>query len=386
MPIKLPGAFLVLSLIGISVTAQIIPPDRDPLPPDAKIGSYYSVLPLAGYTSDLGLFGGGFIQRINYDINRKPFLSTLKADITFSTTGNIVSQMQYERTRLFGSDFRSRIDFIGQREREGHYFGIGNNTEFSDSFFREEGNFYENREFFLKYRIRQGISSFGENGQIDFFGDAIFWHVNGISNGDETLISEQMPPGLGKSRVTQAGFGFIADSRNNEFAPSNGIRYELGFNTSQSILGSNYSFSGLKGDFRHFQTLFGNVTLAHNLRMEHTFGTAPFWALPIIGNEAGLRGYYRNRFRGSSSILNIVEIRSWLFTVFSDRIRVGAQTFWDTGRVYSEFDSNAFFDDWKHTFGAGGVVTLFNPDLILRGDIGFSDETWRIYFGAGYIF
>ncbi len=369
--------------IGI---AQVIPPDRAPLPSDAKIGSYYSVLPLLGYSSDQGFIGGGFLQRINYDINRKPFLSTLKTDLTFSTRGDIISQLQYERTRLFGNDIRSSIDFIGQRERQGHYFGIGNTTPFSSSEFNDGANYYENREFYLNYRIRNGLFSFGENGELDFFGETTFWYVNGISAGEDTRFYQDQPAGFGSNRVFKLGIGFIADSRNNEFSPSKGVRYEVSFNSSQSFLLSDYSFSSMRGDFRHFMPLTDRITLAHRFQAEHTLGNAPFWALPVIGNENGLRGFHRNRFRGESSVLNMIEIRSWLFSVLSGRVDVGMHAFWDTGRVYSEFDSSTFFDGWKRVFGVGGAITLLNPDFIVRGDIGFSNETWRIYFGAGYVF
>ncbi len=382
-----PLFFALFFLISVNnANAQVIPPDRDPLPPDAKIGSYYSVLPLLGYNSDQGFIGGGLLQRINYDINLRPFLSMLKTDITFSTNGEIISKLEYDRTRLFGSDIRSRIDFIGQRERKGHYFGIGNDSEFSDSAYEDSFNFYENREFFLNYIVRKGILAFGESGNLDFFGDVTFWRVNGLSTGDETLFFSDEPEGFGSARVVKAGFGFIADSRNSEFSPNTGVRYEVGFNTSHSVLFSNFSFTSLNGDFRHYFPLRHNITIAHRLVAEHTLGDAPFWSLPIIGNENGLRGYHRNRFRGDSSVLSMLELRTWLFSVFDDRIDIGMQTFWDTGRVYSDFDSGAFFDGWKQVFGIGTAFTLLNPDLIIRGDVGFSNETWRIYFGAGYVF
>ena len=50
-----------------------------------RIGSFYTVLPIGGYSSDWGFYGGGFFQRINYDMNVRPFLSILKADFSVST-------------------------------------------------------------------------------------------------------------------------------------------------------------------------------------------------------------------------------------------------------------------------------------------------------------
>lgn len=40
----------------------------------------------------------------------------------------------------------------------------------------------------------------------------------------------------------------------------------------------------------------------------------------------------------------------------------------------------------KQTFGIGGAVSILNPDFILRGEIAFSDEINRVYFGIGYLF
>ncbi len=381
--------FLLMILFPASLLGQVIPPERSEdghIISADRIGSYYSVFPLAGYTSDEGLFGGGFVQRINYGIDVRPFLSNLKTDFTISTRRNIISKLEYERTRTFGTDIRSRIDFIGQRIRQGHYFGIGNDTEFSDALFDEGYYFYENREVYFNYQARNTLFDFGENGIGDIYGGFTISYVNGLVRGEASKYDDDRPPGFGKNRVNKLGAGVIADSRDNEFAPTRGIRYEAGFSTSTSLFGSNYSFSTVRGELRHFIQLFDNVVLAHKMEMKHNIGQAPFWAMPIIGNEDGLRGYHMNRFRGDSSVLNMLELRTWLFSVLDGNIRFGGQVFWDSGRVFSETDSNNFFDDWKHAYGFGGVLSLFNPDFFIRGDFGFSDETFRMYFGAGYIF
>jgi outer membrane protein assembly factor BamA len=389
MKLKRAVLFLPLFMIASAVCAQVIPPERSEdghvISAD-RIGSFYSVLPLAGYTSDLGLFGGGFIQRINYGIDVRPFLSTMKTDFTISTKGNIVSKMEYERTRLFGRDIRSRVDFIGQRIRRDYYFGIGNDTEFSEDLLDGGYFYFDNRELYLNYQARRLIREYGTNGKLDFFGSFTLSRANGLTQGEATRFEEEMPPGFGKNWVNKIGFGLIADSRDHEFSPGSGIRYEFGFNTSSSIFGSDYSYSDVRAELRHFAGLLNNVVLAHRFEVRHNLGEAPFWALPVIGNQFGLRGYHRNRFRGDSSVLNMTELRTWLFSVFDGGVRIGAQAFWDTGRVFSDADSNSIFDDWHHTFGFGGAITLFNPDFIVRGDVGFSDETMRIYFGAGYIF
>lgn len=359
--------------------------DNAPISAD-RIGSFYSILPIAGYSSDWGVYGGGFLQRINYGVGVEPFLSNLETDITVSTKGYFVSKLEYERTKTFGLDLRSRFEFIGQRITQGQYFGIGNDTDFSKTLYDDGFNFYENRELFLKFIIRKQVGEFSESGKLDLFATSTFWRVNSITRGEESLFSNEEPSGFNTSSIGKIGIGAILDSRDDEFTPSKGIQYEAGFNIAPSIFGFDFAYSEASIDLKQFVTLFSDVVLANRVKYDHTFGSAPFWAMPILGNNEGLRGYYLNRFRGDNSILSMTELRSWLFSVWNDQIRVGSHLFWDTGRVYSDFDSNAFFEEWKHSIGFGFTFTLFHPDLILRSDFGFSNEAFRFYFGTGYVF
>lgn len=351
-----------------------------------RIGSFYSILPIAGYNSDWGVYGGGFFQRINYDVGVEPFLSNLKMDFTISTRGYFISKLEYERTKIFGFDLRNRFEFIGQRITRGHYFGIGNNTTFSESKFDEGYYFYENRELYLKYNLRKKVGNFSESGNIDLFGTTTFWRVNGLPRGEESRFLEDEPPGFELNTIGKIGIGVIFDSRNDEFFTTTGIQYEAGFSVAPSIFGFDYSYTELAVDLRQYVTIIPDVVFAHRIKYDQTFGDVPFWAMPALGNEYGLRGFYLNRFRGERSILSMTEIRTWLFSLWDDQIKVGSQIFWDTGRVYSEYDSNAFFADWKHSFGLGLAFTLFHPDFILRSDFGFSNEAFRFYFGTGYTF
>lgn len=379
---------LMLLIIGTSpLSAQIIPPDRgESKEPDIRVGTEYSLLPIVGYTSDLGLFGGGLVQRIGYGNNIHPFLSKLAADFTLSTKGNLVFDLDYERTKTFGTDLRSLIEFTGQKIRQGYYFGIGNGTEFSDTLYEDNFFFFENREFAFYYQVRKQIASFGEYGSLGLTGSVDVSYLNGLTRGETSKFAEDMPLGIGKSWANKTGIGFIADSRDSEFSPAQGIRYEVSYEVSSSIFGSDYAYSELEFDLRHYLKVFDGVVLANKLSVESIQGDAPFWDLSIIGGNEGLRGYHLDRFRGDQSVLHLLELRSWLVSVLHDEIRVGSQLFWDSGRVFSEFDSNDVFKNWKHSYGGGIMFTLFNPDLMLRADIGFSDEALRFYFGAGYIF
>lgn len=380
--------FLIFSFASITNTfGQIIPPDTgESEEPEIRIGSQYTLLPVAGYSSDMGLFGGALLQRINYANNIRPFLSKTTADFTISTKSNVIVDINFERTKTFGTDVRSLVEFNGQRFSYDHYFGIGNETEFSNDLYDDEYFYFENREFSIYYQARKEIVEFGEFGQLDVTASADFSYLNGVSRGEETKYGEDTPFGSGKSWANKLGIGLLADSRNNEFSPSRGFRYEASIEASTSIIGSDYSYTDIRLDVRHYSKLFRSVVLAHKLDFVSIQGDAPFWDLAIIGGDDGLRGYHLDRFRGNQSIYHLLELRSWLFSFWNDEIRVGNQIFWDTGRVFSEYDSNEFFNNWKHSFGGGLIFSFFNPDLMLRMDVGFSDETYRVYFGAGYAF
>lgn len=351
-----------------------------------RVGSYYSIIPIVGYSSDFGLYGGGLLQRIQYGDGVSPFLSNMKFDATISTRGNFITKLDYERTTFLGRDLRTRFDFIGQIDKQGHFFGVGNNTPFSRSLFDEKVYFYENRELFINHQLRKELFSFGRYGNADIYSNLVYWQVNPLTLSESSLLGEEQPFGFEKGRLAKTGIGFIADSRDSEFAPTEGGRYDLLFNIAPALPFLDYSYSEMKVDLRNYLSLFPTVVFAHRFQAEKIFGTAPFWAQPILGDEYNLRGYHRNRFRGSASLLSMTELRSWLFSLWQGEVRVGMQLFWDTGRVFSENDSGELFRDWKHTFGAGGAFTLFSPDFIIRGDVGISDETFRIYFGMGYTF
>lgn len=372
-------------------SAQIIPPansqdDQGTQEQYLPVGVDYSLLPLIGYSTDWGLYGGALLQRINYGEGVKPFLSNMQADFTISTRGNLITEFTYERTQTFGTPWRTYLEFVGQRFLQSHYFGIGNRTSFSNDLFDDDYYFFEMRELFLDVRGRREIARFGSIGFADIQFSYNLSYVDGIGRSEETLFEQEMPFGFGRSWTSKPGLGLIVDSRDSEFIPKRGIRYEFLYQLGSEVFGGDYNYSDLLFDFRHFVELVPNLVLAHNLRVESIFGEAPFWDLKMLGGETGLRGYYLERFRGDHSLLNMVELRTWLFSVWNENIRVGGQLFWDSGRVFSDMDSDAIFDNWQHAVGGGGVVSLFNPDLILRADLGYSDETIGIYFGAGYIF
>ena len=369
--------------IGLCVfesEAQVVPGEE-------TFGVQYSIVPVLGYNSDYGLFGGGLFQRIDYGLGVRPFKSRSSANFTISTKWNIISKIDHERMESFGREIRSRIRFEGIRLLSNTYFGIGNDTEFTSSAFEDGRYYFEERTLNLRYWGRKNFMVFGQNGKIDGQLLATVSYSDPVSSGNETVFETTRPEGYAGGWVNKAGLGVIVDNRDNEFDPSVGYRFETNASLAGTLTGSSYSFSHLFTELRGYVSPIRNLVIAQKLEFQHSKGDVPFWELPTIGNEFGLRGYALNRFRGDSSLLHIIELRSWLFSILDNQIRFGSQVFMDTGRVFAGDDRlGDLTGNLKQTYGFGGAISILNPDFIFRGDIAFSEDLYRIYLSVGYLF
>lgn len=378
--------FMIIMFQSGQVIAQTVVTGLGDIDEEARVR--YSILPLAGYSSDTGLFGGAFFQRLNYgDDRHDPFLSNTKTALFASLRGEIEGLVVHEHTRAFKRELRSLAELEIFRSTMSNFFGIGNNTQFEKNLYQEDFYFFKNRKASITWRIRKTLAEYGFNGNFDLFTDLKVTYVDAAQTSESSTFAEFAFEEKNLSGWTNMiGLGLIADDRDNEFNPTEGYRYEAGVSISHSALGGDFNFAFIWGELRNYAEIISGFVIAHKFRAEHITGNAPFWELSTLGNDISLRGYHLDRFRGQSSILNIFEARTWLFSIFDGEVRFGGQLFWDSGRVFSANDSPRIFNNWKHSYGAGGAISLFNPDFIVRGDVGISNETYRIYAGIGYIF
>lgn len=353
--------------------------------PEMK-GVNHSFYPIVGYSSDLGLFGGGLFQRIDYADGKRPFLSNTLVDVTGSTRGKWAGAFEYERIRMFGKPLRNRSMLAAERNPITNYFGIGNQSEYSGSEFDEGLYYLLQRRINARFELRKPLYLLEEIGGIEGVFRFTASYTHNEDRGADTRFIELPPPGADGGWVNTVGGGLIYDIRNNEFDPRSGIRAEVGGDFSPKIAGNDYGYSFYFAELTSYISLVESTVFAQRFAAEHSYGSVPFYELPVLGNKDGLRGFAMNRFLGKSSVLYMAEVRSWLFRFFDDQIKLGGHLFYDTGRVFSDADSPRFFDNWKQTWGFGGAMSAFNPDLIFRGELGFSDEGYRIYAGIGFAF
>lgn len=361
----------------------------DTIPPDSIIAESieYAFLPALAYNSDLGLVGGGIMSRYHFKKNEHPFHSYLIVNAIASTKGLLSSSVFIDKPKVFDSELRMTSDFYISRFLQNQYYGIGNYAKLAG-----EPDYYYYKSFStgFEFILRKPLLMINtESSQLDAYGTANFDYRTPFGNNTDRFISEDAPLGINGIRTAALGTGLIWENRDNEFAPTRGTYAKAGIKISQKLIGSSANYLKFESEGRAYTsfTLMNKVTFANRISFTHTSGTLPYWQLAEIGGEATMRGYPENRFRDDNALFLNSELRTWFLEFPAYEVRLGGTLFADIGNTFS--NGTAFkniFKDPKYSFGFGGNSSFFNENFIFRGDVGFSDEGYGVYFTAGYMF
>lgn len=344
-----------------------------------------AIIPIVGYSSDIGLLFGGLFSRYDYRGNTRPFNNLKQVQAIMSTKGFINAEVLYEKTNTFGKRVRTTIDAYGNRFKEDTFFGVGNNTTYSQQLWDNEYYFFETISFGLELKFRKPVYQKGR-AQFDLSTGLGFDYQMAYVNQSNSSFNQIMPNGSDGGFVNYLTGGFVWENRDSEFDPHIGNRAELEINYAPKYL-SEFPLTTVRLDLRQYAHLFNFITLAGRVEMRHAGGDVPYWELSTLGDDYSLRGYPLNRFKGSSLLAYNLEMRSWLIHLPNYVVKIGAHTFTDGGRVFTSQDSfDDIFKSHKHTWGVGGAVSAFSPDFILRADVGFSENSTQLYIGIGYMF
>jgi hypothetical protein len=381
MPIRCILIILLFLCLGLSsLSAQMMPRD---VGADSVTSA---VFPVISYDSNEGLIGGVLFNRYDYRGNMEPFNNYIESSALVSTKGFIQFDFRYEKNRALGLEVRSLIDLFFHRYPTDYFFGIGNNTTFSNSLWEDEYYYFESIGFGGAYRLRNPVYN-GEESQFDLMaGIGSEYNIPYIRE-QESSFAEVLPNGTEGGWVNMLNTGFIWENRDSEFDPHTGNRAEFELRFSPDLI-STYALTTARLELRQYFYLFNWLTVANRVEARTAAGNVPFWELSSLGNRETLRGYPLNRFRGNSSVAYNLELRAWVlkFPEAYD-LKFGGHVFSDFGRVFTGRDDfNDLFEGYKQTVGIGGAMSIFHPDFIFRGEIGFSEDVSRIYIGIGYVF
>lgn len=376
---------LAFTALPVLVTAQQLPTTGGQRQNTVK----NAFLPAISYNSDMGLIGGGIYNRFDYRGKVKPFRSYTQATLLGSTRGFFQLRLAYDQTHSFGTDIRSHVEAYGSRMYENNYFGVGNRTDFNQDRWDNQYYFYESVSAGIDYKARKPLYKRASRGRLDFLMLAgTSYHLPYIKQ-QQSVMNLNPPVGITGGWTNYLGTGLLWENRDSEFNPTTGNYLELDLKYAPKFLLSDYNVGIAKFEYRqyfHFH-LIRDVVVANRLALRHAGGDVPYWELSYLGDDMQMRGYPYFRYQGNSSVVHSLELRTWLFGFPKYGIKFGGQLFTDSGRVFTaENDWGDLFRGYKRTYGFGGAMSLFSPDFIVRGDIGFSNEMHRIYVGVGYVF
>lgn len=254
-------------------------------------------------------------------------------------------------------------DFTGRLVPDNSFFGLGNDTRTAD----EET--YRALAFGADTEWRRLVVGGLYLGVLQ----TLQWRA--VEKVDpDGLLAMIDPPGIGGGWTSGLGPQLAYDTRDNTHAPRRGSFAVLSLPIFGPSTGSEWAFTRITLDVRHFLSLSGPHVLAFHLLFDAVLGTAPFDRLPEIASSNAMRGYLRGRFRDRQALSFEVEYR---FPIFW---RFGGVVFAGVGQVASSATDMRI--ERFHVAGGVGIRFTLVPEerLNLRLDVAAAPDGVHPYF------
>lgn len=116
-------------------------------------------------------------------------------------------------------------------------------------------------------------------------------------------------PGTESSWVSSPGFTAGVDTRDNTWYPTRGVRMTFRAHWARDWIGSDYDFEMTELDLRGYRVLGDKVVLGGQFMATSLDGSPPFYMLPRLGGDEGLRGYRGSLYRDRVAAFGRLELR-----------------------------------------------------------------------------
>lgn len=338
----------------------------------------FMVLPIITYSPEtslrIGVISIYFFRGKNAPEGTQ--LSTIKVPFNYTLNNQIKARMSYE---IFLNDnkhiFKGVVEWI---KFPLLFWGIGNNTPESNE------EIYTTRTMTVDFNYLAKVKNHY------FLGVRYIRQDSKITEVEEDGLLNQEGLIPGNEGALTSGVGLIArfDKRDNIFNATTGPYVQVNLTTYQSWLGSEFEFTKLRFDLRHYiQTFQKRHVLAFNVVAEHNWGDPTFETLALLGGEQIMRGHYLGRFRDNTMLAGQMEYRLPLGRKFwiDEREkppfweRWGVVGFVGIGNVAPSV-SNWGFDHLKSSWGFGFRYAAKSKErLNIRIDFGFGTQNPGFY-------
>lgn len=415
---------LLVCCLSYTAAAQGVPA-QIPTPTDAQVGRARSsaqsaegaeseeddafdplewfILPLIGFTSDVGFAGALLAMVFHYDEDYAPYRDKVQVITTLTTRLVQYHQLIWERVGIFGLPLRLETNFTFGATPVGHYCGIGNQascdretaidaarqsglrpgTEESNEFIN---NYYRFRVMrpTLRLTLRWRPTSTPLELQFQWLGDyGISGFVGERGPYPGSLYGQDYPDGEAHFLSELRG-GVVYDQRDQERRPSDGYLLAGTLRISSRAIGSYWDFFGINLTAAHYTSLDRRhrFVIANRAVADVAFGDVPttelgalggFWSDVAFGGTQTGRGIRARRFIGRIKLIAQSELR-WAFLDVRGRFQLLIHAFGDVAWVgESVRDFGGELSHLLTSFG-GGVTAYWGQNFILRFDVGLSPE------------
>ncbi|MFZ5891374.1 MAG: BamA/TamA family outer membrane protein [Myxococcota bacterium] len=374
--------------------------------------SEFALVPFAGGDSDVG-FGGGFIAswaRVSPDY--APYLLRIEAAtaITFKRPEDswkvpyTDAYLLIDAPHVVPERIRLRLRLSYTREQRLPYSGLGNASTPVPEAQDEQSRYsriHPTADLRTELRLTKAFHLLlGVN-----------FTPNWLEVPTQSRLAQEMREGtpavrqlLGNAQnhsVLLFSYGASFDTRDDLVNPRSGLHMTLRADLAPGESGGfRHRWARTNANFRSFIPLIeSRLTFAGRVVADLLFGDAPFYELPrydqtsAIGGVSGVRGIPAQRYYGKIKTFANLELRSELVRVslFGKRTSFGLTGFFDTGRVWADYESHPELDGTSLglKFGTGaGLRVSSGKSFVLRFDVAWSRESSPVsaYLVSGHAF
>jgi hypothetical protein len=327
-------------------------------------------LPGVSFTPDAGLGAGAALLRYFRLANgKRP--SFIKLSGQASSSGE--SEVNLDPEIWMGGDRWAISAGTRLAHEEKSYFGVGNYTV------------DERREDYSAVRFDGRLEVVGRLPN-DLYASLLYViraeEVSQLEPGGELASGDVL--GAEGGMVSGIGLSFRWDTRDNVFAPREGVLLTASPRLFRRAFGSDFDYARFLFDASLFGNPWGEHVIALDVRADLRAGDAPFDELGMAGGKRYLRGMLEGRFRDRHFVMAQMEYRAPLFW------RLGGVVFGGAGRVAGrviDLEPRVFQRDLQSSAGFGLRYVYDREERIhVRGDVAYSNVDRGVYLTLGEAF
>ncbi len=342
-----------------------------------RYNTYFPSISL-GYNRADGFILNAGVSFRNQNFDKEPYSSWHQFRGSVTTESNFTFNYDLRLRHVVGKwDFLGGLH-IGQPNTFNYFFGLGNDTEKDDALFDDDF-----------YRVRYDSRAFNIGLERIFLEKSFFNITLGYENAENrtregNIIEQMLPdevPGLDQIDLLTPSVTLDYDLRDDPGLSTRGIRLFTSLSNGFYLDSEDSNYVLWKASLETYYPIWLWVPTSLGIKIGgwKSSGDIPYYKLPYLGQRNNLRGFFRNRFTGESSLYLNTDYRLHLFHWQNDILpmEAGLLFFYDLGRIY---DHNDVSDDWHQ--GYGGGFFLYPLDLrsfTFSFSFGFSEEESALF-------